>query len=630
MPIQKLNPIQQLTEDRLKELAKVVPEAFADGKVNWQSLKLALGETLEDTERTNEHFGLYWPGKQEAKRFTNVPSTGTLIPVKGEGVNEETTENIFIEGENLEVLKILRKSYTGKIKMIYIDPPYNTGNDFIYDDNFTEPLQDYLRRTGQVDGEGKPLTTNKKTDGRFHSKWLSMMYPRLRLARELLKEDGVIFISIDDNEVANLKLICDEIFGSENFVGKLCWKNKYGAGAKTRGFIEVHEYILCFSKNKILNIESELTDEQIKEYDKKRDENYAKLGGYITQPLMTKSLDDRINLTYKINYQGEEIIPRKQWVWEESKLLQAISKNHVVFNRKPNGEWSVRNKVYLKDEHGNIRKGKPITILNGPFNQEGTEEVENLIGRDIFDFPKPKRLISYLLNFTINNQEDDNFIILDFFSGSGTTADSVLERNGKDLSNIKFICVQIPELNYSMEKGIKKPKKGAEKAFSNGYETISDIAKKRIKEATNKYIERYKQANLGFKVFKLSPSNFKSWEDYRGDNLKEIEDLFKNQTGLAKDWKKNKEGLISEILLLEGFPLHSKITKTKTYPDNTIWEISCDFHENKLLICLDEKLDKTTVSSLKIPENTVFICLDSAIDNSLKSTLGDKGLVKTI
>jgi len=215
MPIEKLRPSFSFDEEKIKQLKEIAPEAFADNQVNWEVLKEALGEYLEEDEQDIEHFGLFWPGKREARRMASIPSKGTLVPCPGEGIDEENTRNIFIEGENLEVLKILQKSYADRIKMIYIDPPYNTGNDFVYDDDFTEPIEEYRRRTGQIDEEGKPLTTNKKADGRFHSKWLSMMYPRLRLAKNLLSDDGVIFVSIDDNEVHNLRMIMNEVFGEK-------------------------------------------------------------------------------------------------------------------------------------------------------------------------------------------------------------------------------------------------------------------------------------------------------------------------------------------------------------------------------------------------------------------------------
>src|SRR3972149_5608365 len=315
-----------ITEEKLNKLKEIIPEAFTEGKIDWEKLKAALGE---DVEFKNERYVLNWAGKSDAFRVLQSPTTATLVPCEEESVNFDTTENIFIEGENLEVLKVLQKSYFGKIKMIYIDPPYNTGNDsFIYPDKFSETKEEYLNRIGDKDEEGYMtkegmFRKNSKENGQYHSNWLNMMYPRLYLARNLLRDDGVIFVSIDDNEVSNLRKVCDEIFGEENFVGIISWKNKYGAGAKTKGFIEVHEYVFCYSKQKIIDIQAELTKEQIDEYDKK-DEKYNTRGGYVTQPLMTKSMDDRENLKYSITYNGENICPRKQWVWEESRLLTSI------------------------------------------------------------------------------------------------------------------------------------------------------------------------------------------------------------------------------------------------------------------------------------------------------------------
>jgi len=247
MTIQKLRPTFTFTEDRLRELQQVVPEAFADGKINWETLREALGEVLED--ETQEHFGLTWPGKREARRLAALPPQGTLVPARGEGVDEETTHNLFIEGENLEVLKLLQKSYAGRVKMIYIDPPYNTGNDFVYEDDYSEPLEAYLKRTGQMDEAGRRLTTNTRASGRFHSKWLSMIYPRLLLARQLLREDGVIFVSIDDNEVHNLRQVMNEVFGEENFVACVIWHKVYSPRMDAVGFSVFHDYILAYAKS---------------------------------------------------------------------------------------------------------------------------------------------------------------------------------------------------------------------------------------------------------------------------------------------------------------------------------------------------------------------------------------------
>jgi adenine-specific DNA-methyltransferase len=255
MPIEKLRPSFTFTEDRLKEIAAVVPEAFADGKINWTTLQEALGEYLEDEEQ--ESFGLTCPGKREARRLAAIPSKGTLIPQPGEGVYEDTTRNIFIEGDNLEVLKLLQKSYAGRVKLIYIDPPYNTGNDFIYPDDYSEPLEAYLRRTGQMDEEGQRLRTNTRASGRFHSNWLNMMYPRLLLARHLLQEDGIIFVSIDDNEQSNLRLLLNEVFGEENFFSTIIIQsNKRGQTYKQ--IAKTHEYVLAYTtspETEILELE---------------------------------------------------------------------------------------------------------------------------------------------------------------------------------------------------------------------------------------------------------------------------------------------------------------------------------------------------------------------------------------
>jgi adenine-specific DNA-methyltransferase len=279
-----------IVAENVSKLKELFPEAFTEGKVDFEALKEVLGTFVDDRD---ERYSFTWNGKSKARMIAQTPSTGTLRPCKEESVDWDTTQNIFIEGDNLEVLKLLQKSYHKKVKMVYIDPPYNTGKDFVYKDNFKDNIKNYKEITGQVDGEGRNLSNNPETSGRYHTDWLNMIYSRLKLARNLIQDDGVIFISIDDNEVMNLKKMCDEIFGEENCVGTVCWKNKYGAGAKTKGFIEVHEYILCYSKIEFKNIESVLSDDQIKVYDKNKDEKYEIRGGFVTQPLMTKAGDAR-------------------------------------------------------------------------------------------------------------------------------------------------------------------------------------------------------------------------------------------------------------------------------------------------------------------------------------------------
>lgn len=301
------------------------------------------------------------------------------------------SENMIIHGDNLEALKALLPRYEGQVKCIYIDPPYNTGNEgWVYNDNVNDPkIKKWL---GEVVGkEGEDLTR--------HDKWLCMMYPRLKLLQKLLAEDGAIFISIDDNEIKYLRLIMDEIFGATNFVHEIIWKNKYGPGAFTRGIGNVHEYIICYSKRPLLNVAAPLSEDEIKKY-KSVDDKYAIRGGYITQPLATRSKDDRPNLVYPVYHNGIEIWPDKQWIWEKNRLYAAIEKDEVVFN-ETKGKWSVRFKQYLRDENGVMRLGKPISILTGPYNQDGTKEIETVFAERIFNNPKPSELIKYLFSLTM-------------------------------------------------------------------------------------------------------------------------------------------------------------------------------------------------------------------------------------
>lgn len=373
-----------------------------------------------EKELTSKKYGLVWEEHEEevdVKMQTHIPVFTEVGEREIIGDPESEQYNFLLEGDNLHSLKLLEKTHKGKIDVIYIDPPYNTGGtDFRYED-----------------------TVVGKEDGFRHSKWISFMKNRLDIAYRLLSDDGIIFISIDDIELAPLTLLCDEIFGSENHVETIIWKNKYGAGAKTVGFISVHEYILCYSKKPIFELTAELDEEGQAAY-KKKDEKFEIRGGYLTQPLMTTSLGDRPNLMYDIEYNGDIIHPRKQWVWSKERLEEAIKNNEVEFNRQKDGTYSVRAKKYLYDENGDIRRGKPITIFNGPFTQDGTKEIRAHFGsEDAFKFAKPSELIRRLISFEINEKSNKNAIILDFFAGSGTTAEAVLAQNKKDNGTRTFI-----------------------------------------------------------------------------------------------------------------------------------------------------------------------------------------------
>lgn len=417
--------------DKIKEL---FPEAVEEGKINFDMLRAMLGDEVDDSK---EKYQFTWNGKSKAIKLAQTPSSATLRPCKDKSKNWDTTENIYIEGDNLEVLKQLQKTYYGKIKMIYIDPPYNTGNDFVYNDSFSNSLDNYKEQTNQSS------SSNPESNGRFHTDWLNMMYPRLILAKNLLSNDGLIFISIGQGEQVNLEKICNEIFGESNHITTFVWKNKYGPGAFTKGVASLHEYVLCYGKKFPDNIETDLSEDEAKKY-KLMDDKFSSRGGYITQPLATKSKGDRPNLVYPLVHNGIEIWPDKQWIWEKKRLYKAYENDELVINEN-NGKYSVRFKQYLKDENGVMRKGKPLSLLTMCFNQDGTKEVQKELGNGIFDFPKPTALIKYLISLIINSETDNDYYVLDFFSGSGSTADAIMQLNNKDNGKRKFIMVQIPE-----------------------------------------------------------------------------------------------------------------------------------------------------------------------------------------
>ena len=423
-----VNISKQKREDllnKIKEIRAYISSAPQDE--NTGNLLSYLSEIEKDVN--GKKYGLVFEEHREEIDEVLDTHTPVLTEDKDLFIDNGGQMNFLIEGDNLASLQLLEKTHKGKIDLIYIDPPYNTGSpDFKYDD-----------------------TIVAKEDSFRHSKWISFMKCRLQIAHKLLSDNGIIFISIDENEQAPLKLLCDEIFSPENHVETVIWKNKYGAGAKTVGFISVHEYILCYTKKPISDITSELDKEGQAAY-KKTDEKFEIRGGYLTQPLMTTSLADRPNLMYDIEYNGDIIHPRKQWVWSKERLEAAISNNEVEFNKQKDGTYSVRAKKYLFDENGNIRRGKPLSILNGPFTQDGTQEIRNIFGsEDAFKFSKPSELIKYFIAFEVNGMSSKNAVVLDFFAGSGTTAQAVLAQNKKDNGNRRFILCTNNENNICRE-----------------------------------------------------------------------------------------------------------------------------------------------------------------------------------
>lgn len=619
MPITKLHPTFTFDEDRLAQLHAVVPEAFADGRINWETLRAALGEHLEDDEADAEHFGLFWPGKRAARRLASQPSRGTLVPQPGLGVNEATTRHLFIEGDNLEVLKLLLKSYAGQVKLIYIDPPYNTGNDFIYSDDFTEPLEAYLRRTGQVDEAGQPLTTNPKASGRFHSNWLNMMYPRLLLARQLLREDGVIFVSIDDNEVYHLRQMMNEIFGDENFVAQLVWKKKYTGGKHTSFYVDMHEYVLVYARAReiIAGFTIERPEEQ-KEKFEYSDEYESERGKYYVRPLKS-NLASRPTLVYPIELPDGTVI-ETQWLVSRVTFDRMVEEGRIEFRQKRNGEYQVYKKYYERDDEGRV---KVPSFIEGISNNDAKQELKELFGitegRDnVFYTVKPTTLIKYLFRPFIG--EDD--IIMDFFAGSASTAHATLALDQEDGGNRRFIMVQLPEPTGNLT-----------------YPTIADIGRERIRRviarmqaeaAGQETTDDGRPApDLGFRSYRLARSHFKAWQDYTGEQAAELETLFTQfESPLVESWEPS--ALLTELLLLEGFPLDSRVRPLPAFTANTLLEVSSDFCAHRLTVCLDARLHPETLAALDLRAEDTFICLESALDDEAKLRLADRCNLKVV
>ena len=487
---------------------------------------------------------LNWAGKSEAYRILQAQTSKTLTPQPAESVNFDSTENIFIEGENLDVLKVLQKSYFNSIKMIYIDPPYNTGNDFVYNDNFKQDLKDYQEQSGELDEAGKlklAFKKNSKENGHFHSKWLNMMLPRLHLAKNLLKDDGVIFISIDDNEQAQLKLLCDEVFGEENFVEQIIWEKKFSPQNDAKYFSKNHDYLICYAKN--------LTEVEIK--------------------LLPRS--EEMNARYK-NYDND---PRG--VWTSDNLLRKDRQQSGVYTiTTPNGtqhnpptgrSWRVSqtkfaemvadNRIWFGEDGGNVPRIKRFLneVQNGTkaislwkfnevgHNQEASQELRKLFdGDSYFDTPKPLRLLKRMLNLSTNK----NDLVLDFFAGSATTAHAVMQLNAEDNGNRRFICVQLPEILDEKSE-----------AFKAGFKNIAEISKERIRRAGKQIAENHpdKQLDIGFKVFKLTDSHFKQWQSPSAENLAQQIELFVDP--LRKEAAP--DAILYEILLRLGLKLTAKV-----------------------------------------------------------------------
>jgi len=575
-----------------EKLRQLFPEVFTENKFDFEKFKLALGEAIEVGK---ERYGMTWPGKADCFKIIQSSSIGTLKPCREESVNFDTTENLFIEGDNLEVLKLLQKSYYGKVKMIYIDPPYNTGNDFIYPDDYKENLKTYLQYTGQVDVEGKKFSTNTDTEGRFHSKWLNMMYPRLFLAKYLLSEDGVVFINIDDGELDNLKKMCNEIFGEENFIANFLWKKK-STSTNVEGVqvSSVCDYILTYGKTSKAKVSQRVRTTETRNYP-----HQDKIGNYRITVIEKKDAGGYKRDTMKYEILGIKPRQGKRWQICEAKARELGKKGRFFID---NGV--VKLKIYDFEDKDTYSAHSNLLDSHG-----STDSASKVVNQyifavpELFSNPKPTELLSFLVEIGSGH----NDIVMDYFAGSCTLAHSVLELNKKKEGQRNFICIQLPE-----------PTVDNSEAYKAGFKTIADIGKERIRRVIKKIRKEIDQTlfknnkmDLGFKVFKLDKSNFKIWDS---------EKLSLDKKSLEKqlelhidhiDHKASQDDILYEILLKAGFELTTKIEKIEL-AGKAVYSVE----DGAMLICLEKELSKELIKAMAKKQPSRVICLDRGFANN--------------
>ena len=584
-------------QQQIDKLVQLFPEVVTEGKIDWQKLQSTLGEAVDLGER----YGLGWKGKGDVFAAIQEKTVQTLHLDRANSVDWDTTGNMFIEGDNLATLKILHKAYYGKVKMIYIDPPYNTGNDFIYNDDFKQTRRSYETEAGITDDEGNVvrddgLRTN--TGGHKHSNWLNMMYPRLFLARNLLRQDGVIFVSIDDNEVHNLRLMMNEIFGEENFVAQIIWERAYAPVNLKHHFSESHDYIVCFARNIGLLDKLSLKRNEAADARYKNPDNDPR--GIWQSDNFSVGPANQKNIYEIITPSGRRVLPPSGYSWRfsEKKTQELIADNRVWFGAS--GSGVPRYKRFLSEVKDGVT---PMTVwkyTDVGHSQDATKEVKDLFdGVAYFDYPKPVKLIKQLASLCT----DGNDIILDFFSGSGTTAHAVAELNAEDGGNRRWICVQLPELTDDKSE-----------AYKAGYHTIADIARERIRRAgakirtdwADKLASRSVPLDLGFRAYRVGYSNFKQWnelasnpEEIRQQALANLDPLEEGTTD---------DDLLTELLLKRGISPLVQIDQRDGF---------CLIPSEKLVICLVHSMAEELFATILAAKPSSIIILDRAFGDDI-------------
>ncbi len=589
------------SEERLEVLRDLLPEVFTDGRVNVERLRELLGEDASDVSDT-DHYGLRWPGKLQARRLANQAPQVTLRPVPKAGVDEETTGNMIIVGDNLQVLLSLQKSYANAIKLIYIDPPYNTGNDFIYKDNFALDEGLYLQETRQADLHGH-LVSNPQTSGRFHSNWLNFMYPRLRVARSLLREDGAIFISIDDHEVHNLRHLMDEIFGAENFKTDIVWQKRYTRSNNTVDFTTVVEHILVYARSEAfaVNLLPRSDEADARYTNPDNDPRGPWKGASFLNPATP---EERPNLCYPIvnPTTGETTLPSKS-AWRRSKEeFQRLQSEGLLYWGKDGRSPVPSIKMFLSESRGLT----PINFWDHKYagnTDDGTRDLAARVPGKVFDNPKPVQLIRRVLEHASSSHDD---IIMDFFAGSGTTGEAVLQHNAEDGGSRRFILVQVPQ--------------SVDGAENSPFPTIDKITCERLRRVSKAMKAEGVKGDLGFRVFKEdSPALARPLH-------LAAEQLEKGQLAMFKEKLAHVQpaDLFTEVLLLLGFPLDTKREPVPTEgASNTLWRFEHPRVPQPLLLCLDQTIDDDLLDALKGKKNHIFVCRDEALTDVSKARFYD-------
>ena len=619
-------------DENFKKLAKMFPNAVTEtidenGEVVRAIDKDVLMQEINTkvVDGKEERYQFTWPDKKKSVLLANAPINKTLRPCREESVDFDTTENLYIEGDNLEVLKLLQETYLGKIKMIYIDPPYNTGNDFVYEDDFAQSTDEYLANSGQFDEDGNRMVQNTESNGRFHTDWLNMIYPRLKLAKDLLTDDGMVLISIDDCEQDNLRRLCDEVFGRRNFVDTLIWKKRYGGGAKEKYFVSLHEYVLVYCRNidSLNELFVPLSDESAERYYSKRDSKYVTRGGYRTHPLEAgKAMDARPNLIYPIPApDGTMIMPKKQWLWSKERVMEALKNDDIEIVMGKDG-WVVSSKQYLREEDGSIRPAKMLSIIDDVYTQHGTNEMIQIMGNaKIFQYPKPSAFIKKLVSVVTESKDE---YVMDFFSGSAATAHAVMQLNAEDNGHRKFIMVQLPEVTDEKSE-----------AYKAGYKNICEIGKERIRRAGQKIrneqlgirndadnsslLTPNSSLDIGFRVLKCDTSNMKEVyynpAEYEASLFAHLEDNIKED--------RTPEDLLFQVMLDLGILLSSKIQVRREKVGMRSYSYF-DVEDGYLIACFDKNIDEEVITAIAKQKPYYFVMRDSSMASDSVATNFDQ------